>query len=117
MNTPYVQLSRAIEAAGYVTAEMPLGSQYNRLVCASRQREDGSFSGSSFWVAFLAGKWFLGTWSTHVYRLPFDEKVQELCLAWLQMNSHNAQADVPERLKDRYCLLEADDAGLIDELH
>src|SRR5437879_5433740 len=78
----YQSLTKAVSDAGFFTS----GDFESKVVCASKLRPEGGYTGNSFWVAQRSIGWFLGTWGVHVYRIPEEHRVADLCIAWLRRN-------------------------------
>jgi|SRR6185369_9779063 hypothetical protein len=100
----YQLLAKAVSEAGFFTR----GDFESKVICASKIRPEGGYTGNSFWIAQRAGGWFLGTWGVHVYRVPKSERVPELCVAWLRRHPDGTAADVDSYIRDEFDLIEID---------
>lgn len=98
----YHAIKSAIEAEGFFVSQ---DTEFGRLLCASLRRPDGGLTGNSFWVAERSSGWFLGTWGTHLYRIPDPSRVPELCISWLRRQPHRTAADVDEGLLQEFHLV------------
>ena len=85
----YQQLAKAISDAGFFTT----GDLDSKVICASKLRPEGGYTGNSFWIAKRSAGWFLGTWGVHRYRIPEPERVAELCITWLQRHPGGTASD------------------------
>ena len=100
----YPFLAKAVSDAGFFTT----GDVANKMICASKIRAEGGYTGNSFWVAERAGAWFLGTLSPHVYRILEPERVPELCIAWLGRHPDGTASDVDSYMREEFGLVEID---------
>ena len=100
----YTLLSKAVADAGFFTT----GDFESKVICASKIRPDGAYTGNSFWIAQRDDGWFLGTWGVHVYRIPEPERVPELCIAWLRRHPDGTAADVDSYIRQEFHLVEID---------
>lgn len=106
----YIDLKRAIEAAGYFTTFMPINNVGDRMVCASHQYpKDHDRQGlhrTSFWVALRNDKWYLASWVPRIYCVGLAQRMPELCLRLLGRKNSGAYSDFDERIRSRYELTE-----------
>jgi len=100
----YQSLASEIAKAGFFTT----GDFESKLICASKTRSEGGYTGNSFWITERAGVWFLGTWGVHVYRIPESERVSELCVAWLSRHPDGTAHDVDDFIRKEFGLVEID---------
>src|SRR5262249_30276885 len=100
----YEQVAKAVADAGYFTT----GDFEDKVICASKIRPDGGYTGNSFWIAQRAGGWFLGTWGLHLYRIPEAERVAELCVSWLRRQPNVTAWDVDSHIREEFKLVEID---------
>jgi len=107
----YQSLTKAVSDAGFFTS----GDFESKVVCASKLRPEGGYTGNSFWVAQRSIGWFLGTWGVHVYRIPEEHRVADLCIAWLRRNPDGTPYDVDTHIRDEFHLVEIDPDDLPDE--
>ncbi len=107
----YQLLAKAISDAGFFTT----GDFDSKVICASKLRPEGGYTGNSFWVAQRSTGWFLGTWGVHVYRIPEPDRVAELCIAWLRRHPDGTASDIDSKLRDEFHLVEIDPDALPDE--
>jgi hypothetical protein len=107
----YEHLATAISDAGFYTT----GDFDSRVICASKVRPEGGYTGNSFWIAKRAGGWFLGTWGPHVYRIADPARVPELCVTWLRRHPDGTAPDVDSFIRDEFDLVEVDPEDLPDE--
>ena len=107
MNPCYLDLEEHVEAAGLYTTSMPLDDGGDRIVIATKKTEYG-LTGNSIWVASRQDQWFLGVWSGRMYQIPDAQKVGDLCVNWLQRESHVTRGDVEDFLRDMFDLVEVD---------
>ncbi len=69
------------------------------------KRPGGGLTGNSFWVSRLPSGWYLGTWGPHIYWLPDESRLAELCIGWLSRFPDGTRADFDERLKTEFGLV------------
>jgi hypothetical protein len=100
----YPLLAKTVADAGFFTT----GDFESKVICASKTRADGGYTGNSFWVAQRQSGWFLGTWGVHVYRIPEPERVPELCVAWLRRHPDGTAADIDSHIREEFHLEEID---------
>ncbi len=100
----YELLAKAISDAGFFTT----GDFASKIICASKIRPEGGYTGNSFWVAQRDSEWFLGTWGGHVYRIPDPERVGELCIAWLRRNPDTTVSNIDGHIREEFALDEID---------
>jgi len=100
----YPLVAKAVADAGFFTS----GDFETQIICASKIRPEGGFTGNSFWVAQRDCGWFLGTWGPHVYRIPENERVAELCVAWLKRHPDGTAPDVDNYIRENFDLVEID---------
>src|SRR5688572_16051502 len=100
----YSLVAKAVEDAGFFAT----GDYQNSLICASKTRPEGGYTGNSFWVAQTRNGWYLGTWGVHVYRIPDPERVPELCIAWLRRHPNGTASDVDSHIREEFGLIEID---------
>jgi hypothetical protein len=103
----YAELKRTVEDAGFFTTPMPLDNGGDRLALASMWHRRG-LTGNSFWVAKRGTNWYLGTWGSHLYRVPNDADLADLCLTWLRATDET-MSDIDNALKVQYGLVELTD--------
>jgi hypothetical protein len=53
----------------------------------------------------LPSGWYLGTWGQHLYRLPDEDRLAELCVSWLTRVPNGTRPDFDERLKKEFGLV------------
>src|SRR5262249_25451783 len=115
----YDELAAAVTAAGFFTTGFENHGSWHRTCVASKQCS-GGITGNSFWVSRLPSGWYLGTWGPHLYRLPHDSRLAELCVSWLGRVRKRAGPDFDERLKKEFGLVPVPDevfdreAGIVD---
>ncbi len=107
----YEHLATTISEAGFYTT----GDFVSSVICASKVRAGGGYTGNSFWIAKRASGWFLGTWGPHLYRIPEPERIPELCVTWLQRHPDGTAADVDTFIREEFHLVEIDPDDLTDE--
>ena len=90
--------------AGFFTT----GEVETKMICASKVRPEGGYTGNSFWIAEQWGRWFLGTWGVHVYRIADPERIPELCVTWLHRHPDGTAADVDTFFREQFHLFEID---------
>jgi hypothetical protein len=100
----YPLLAKAVGDAGFFTT----GDFESQVICASKIRPDGGYTGNSFWIAQRVSGWFLGTWGPHLYRVPEPERVPELCIAWLRRHPDGTAPDVDSYIREEFHLEEID---------
>src|SRR5262252_3817821 len=100
----YDRLAAAVEEAGFFTT----GDFVSKVICASKERPEGGYTGNSFWIAKRTTGWFLGTWGQHVYRIPDPERVADLCITWLRRRPEGTPFDVDGGIRDEFGLTEID---------
>ena len=107
----YQLLAAVITDAGfYATSDFE-----TKMICASKIRPDGGYTGNSFWVARRASGWFLGTWGPHLYSIPDTDRIPELCVEWLRRHPDGTAYDVDPRIREEFHLIEIDPENLPDE--
>jgi hypothetical protein len=100
----YQLLAKAVAEAGFFTT----GDFESKVICASKTRPEGGYTGNSFWIARRDSGWFLGTWGPHVYRIPEPARVSELCVTWLRRHPDGTAADVDSYIREKFELVEID---------
>ncbi len=105
----YHDLIEAVTEAGFFVTDMPLDEGGDRVICCGMRREQGGYTGNSFWLAERAGRWYVGTWGGHLYRIVSTERPSLIAREWLTENHTVTAYDVPENLKERFGLLPVDD--------
>jgi hypothetical protein len=53
--------------------------------------------------------WYLGTWGGWVYYLPDENRLADLCIAWLSRVPDGTRSDFDERLKAEFGLVAVSD--------
>ena len=101
----YDALAHAVTAAGFFTNGFEDHGTWHRTCVCSKQRPDGALTGNSFWVSRLGSGWYLGTWGPHLYRLPDESRLAELCVDWLARVPDGTRTDFDERLKREFGLV------------
>lgn len=99
-------IKSTVEDAGFFTSH---DTDFGRLVCASMRRAEGGLTGNSFWIAQRGGDWFLGTWGSHLYRVPEAQRVPELCTAWLRRQSRITASDVDDHIRGDFHLVQIEE--------
>jgi hypothetical protein len=107
----YDMLAKVIADAGFFTT----GDFSREVICASKIRPEGGYSGNSFWIAKRANGWFLGTWGVHIYRVPDPERIADLCIGWLRRHPDGTAADVDDWTREEFHLCEIDPDDFPDE--
>lgn len=102
-NDVYDALAAAMKAAGFFTSGVEDRGSWHRTCIASKQC-DGGLTGNSFWVSLLPSGWYLGVWGGHIYRLPDESRLAELCVSWLSRAPNGTRPDFDERLKKEFGL-------------
>lgn len=108
----YVVLKSEIMSAGFfaVIEDAASGSTDHRVVCASHRRGSGGLCGTSFWVTYRRGGWYLGTWRPEFYELPDPTRIGELCLSLLKEGKGSGPISLcPKRVRRSFQLLKVDD--------
>ena len=100
----YDELVAAVTAAGFFTTGFEDRGSWHRTCVASKQCP-GGVTGNSFWVSRLPSGWYLGTWGPHLYRLPDESRLAELCVSWLSRVPSGTRPDFDERLKKAFGLV------------
>ena|SRR5436853_4190485 len=101
----YQLLAKAVSDAGFFTT----GDFESKVICASKIRPEGGYTGNSFWIAHRGNDWFLGTWGVHIYHIPEPERVPELCVAWLRRHPDGTASDIDSHIREQFNLVEVDD--------
>jgi hypothetical protein len=101
----YDALARAVTAAGFFTNGVEDHGTWHRTCVCSKKRPDGDNTGNSFWLSRLPSGWYLGTWGPHLYRLPDESRLAELCVHWLTRVPHGTRPDFDEQLKAEFGLI------------
>ena len=103
----YKPLKDAVEAAGFFTTFQPINRPGDRIVCAS---EGGTWGlgGRSFWCAVRQGRWFIATWTPHIYEIPDATDVAQLATDVLT-NNDRLGYDIDAEIKARFGLVEMAD--------
>jgi hypothetical protein len=107
----YQLIAKAVSNAGFFTT----GDFESQVICASKVRAGGGYTGNSFWVTQRSTGWFLGTWGVHVYRIPEPDRVAELCIAWLRRHPDGTASDIDTKIREDFHLVEIDPDELPDE--
>ena len=105
----YDVLTRAVTDAGFYTNGVEEHGTWHRTCVCSKKRSDGALTGNSFWVSRLPSGWFLGTWGPHLYRMPDESRLAELCISWLSRVPNATRADFDEQLKEEFGLVPVPD--------
>jgi hypothetical protein len=103
----YQIVAKAVSDAGFFTT-----GDDSKLICASKIRPEGGYTGNSFWVAQRDCGWCFGTWGSHVYRIPKPERIPELCVAWLRRHPDGTASDVDRYTREEFALVEIDPENL-----
>jgi hypothetical protein len=103
----YAVVKSAVEAAGYFTSFQPIDTPGDRLVCAS-EGGDWGLGGCSFWVAIRNGRWFIATWTPHIYEIPIADDVSRLVIDVLA-NNHRRCYEIDRNIRERFGLTEVAD--------
>ena len=101
----YDALAQAVTAAGFFISGVEGCGTWGRICVSSKRQSDGELTGNSFWVSRLPSGWYLGTWGPHLYRLPDETRLAELCVRWLSRAADATRADFDEQLKAEFGLL------------
>lgn len=96
----YAAFARTVEEAGFFTIDE---RERGRLVCASKRRAAGGFTGNSFWVAKRGAAWFLGVWGGRIYRAP-EGRIVEVSVAWLTREPDKTHYDVDDHTRRTFAL-------------
>jgi hypothetical protein len=78
-----------------------------RINCAELLSPEGFLTGISFWLHEGQNDWYLGLWSSRLYRCGEPEKLIELCkdlLSGKYVPSGETPAEMPVILLDKYKL-------------
>ncbi|GAB5406462.1 MAG: hypothetical protein Aurels2KO_46930 [Aureliella sp.] len=105
----YRDLVKAVTNAGFFVTDMPLDDGGDRVVCCGLRREQGGYTGNSFWLAERSGRWYVGAWGGHLYHMESSRSANLLALDWLSANKTITAYDVPSDLKLEYGLVPVDD--------
>jgi hypothetical protein len=103
-NDVYDSLAAAVTAAGCFTTGFEDHGSWHR-TCVASKRCPGGVTGNSFWVSRLPSGWYLGTWGPHLYRLPDESRLAELCVSWLTRVPNGTRPDFDEQLKKEFGLV------------
>jgi hypothetical protein len=106
----YQQLATAVSDAGFFTT----GDLETKVICASKVRPEGGYTGNSFWVAQRQSRWFLGTWGPHIYRIAEASRVADLCITWLRRHPDGTAYDIDAQTREELHLVEVDPDDLPD---
>ena len=101
----YDPLARAVAEAGFHTSGFEDRGTWHRTCVCSKRRPDGGLTGNSFWVSRLPSGWYLGTWGPHLYRLPDESRLIELCVGWLSRAPDGTRPDFDVQLKAEFGLV------------
>ena len=108
----YSSVAAAIDRAGFFTGGLEDKLGWSRTTICSCGPD--VLSGSSLWVTVVEGHCFLGTWGNRIYRLPKTEavadRIAELFTARVLRMGHKTQADIDERTKNEFGLVEVSEA-------
>jgi hypothetical protein len=106
----YQTIAAVVSEAGFFTT----GDFETKVVCASKVRPEGGYTGNSFWISEWRCGWFLGTWGVHVYRIADPERIPELCVTWLRRYPDGTAADVDTFIREQFSLVEIDPDDMPD---
>jgi hypothetical protein len=103
MSNPYSYVISGISKQGIKSY-----FQNERQLVVCRQEDPAwPHKGNSFWISNKDGEWYLCTWALFCYRLPFPERIIELCSDFV-MAGETAQAEVPKDMVANFSLIELD---------
>jgi hypothetical protein len=105
----YEELRKAIAGVGFFTTGSQYMGSWQRICPCSKRNEKGQLTGNSFWVSWLAQRWYLGSWSGNVYILRDNDRIAELCISWLTRKPDRTEWDFDDELKDRFGLIPVTD--------
>jgi hypothetical protein len=101
----YDDLASAVTAAGFFTTGFEDHGTWHRTCIGSKRLPNGDITGNSFWVSRLPNGWCLGTWGPHLYRLPDESRIAELCIGWLSRVPNGTRPDFDEVVKREFGLV------------
>ena len=113
MHADYSDLKSAVEAAGFFTTFQPIRESGDRIVCASTGGY-GVLGGNSFWVAKRTGEWFIGTWSSIIYRVSNPGRLAELCIWLLRRQPTSDYSYFDELVMAEFGLVEISEEEFVD---
>jgi hypothetical protein len=107
----YDTLAKAVADAGFFTNGVEDHGTWHWTCICSKRRPGGGFTGNIFWVSRDDGAWYQGTWGGNVYRLADEERLAELCVAWLSRVLDDTRPDFDDQLKVEFGLVAVSEDG------
>src|SRR2546430_2521836 len=95
----YISLAQALNAIGLAGQQI----RPNQLVVSTQRGPVWPDRGNSFWLSYLAGTWYLGTWSPFYYRIPSGQDVLAVCSDCMESGT-SAMYQVPDPIAARFGL-------------
>ena len=85
MDDPDLEFRDALRAAGfYAPATENMGAWRRITACTQGPPGFKRLGGRSFWVGLVKGCCYVGTWGSHVYRLPDSARLLQLTCEFLR---------------------------------
>jgi hypothetical protein len=109
--TKYDVFRDAIHKAGFFTNGVEVYEDFDRTCVCSKKLPHGiGLSGNSFWVSLRGPVWYIGTWGGLLYRMKDQDRLVEMCIAWLTRVPSGTRSDFDDALKAEFGLIEVSDA-------
>ena len=75
---------------------------WHRIIPASKLRNEGGYTGNSFWISFDDDDWFIGTWGGRIYKIRDSQNIAGMSIEWLSSNPDSTRPDFDKWLADKF---------------